>query len=128
MRPVVVSQPGVLVPADVAAVIAPTLVRELSRARRMGVYVDPDVRETIERLEVLGAGWAKRRNVPTLPLVDGPRSDDFESITVNQAATRLRVSDTAIKGRLRRGTLRGMKVGGRWRVDARAVEAEAQCP
>jgi excisionase family DNA binding protein len=90
--------------------------------------VDPDVRETIERLDVVGSVWIKRHgDVLHVPHVDTARSDDFESITVQQAAAQLSVSDTAVKARLRRGTLRGVKDGRTWRVDATAVRAETAC-
>jgi excisionase family DNA binding protein len=129
MRPTVIPGPGLFVPAHVAAVLAPPLSRELSKARALGAYVDPDVRETVERLEVVGAAWSNRkRTVPTVPpLLDPRRSENFEWITVQTAAALLHVSDTAVKARLRRGSLRGEKVGGRWRVDAEAVRREARC-
>ena len=128
MRSVPVSGPGLFVPADVAAAIAPTLTRALSDARRLGMYPDPDVAETIERLDVIGSAWlARHRNVTNVPFVDLPRSDAVEWITVQDAAALLQVSDTAVKARLRRGTLRGVKLGRAWRVDAEAVRPEAAC-
>jgi len=90
MRSVPVPGPGLFVPADIAAAIAPTLARALSDARRLGIYPDPEVAETIERLAVIGSAWA-------------------------------------VKARLRRGTLRGVKSGRAWRVDAEAVRREAAC-
>ncbi len=128
MRPVPIPGPGVLVPADVAAAIAPALTRALSEAQRLGSYVHPDTAETIERIDMLGNAWLKRNpNVPKVPFLDIDRSDDFESITVQQAAAQLGVSDTAVKARLRNESLRSVKRGGRWRVDAEAVRREAVC-
>jgi excisionase family DNA binding protein len=128
MRPVVIPGPGVFIPAPIAAALAPTLTRTVSEARRAGYYIDPDVMEAVERLVVVGSAWANRhRNVAGVPNLDASRSDEFESISVQQAARQLNVSETAVKARLRRGTLRGVKVGRRWRVDAQTVHAEAEC-
>ena len=100
----------------------------LSEAQRLGSYVHPDTAETIERIDMLGNAWLKRNpNVPKVPFLDIDRSDDFESITVQQAAAQLGVSDTAVKARLRNESLRSVKRGGRWRVDAEAVRREAVC-
>jgi len=130
MRSVPVPGPGLFVPADIAAAIAPTLARALSDARRLGIYPDPEVAETIERLAVIGSAWAVRHDggvAQDVPMVDTHRSGDVKSITVQQAAELLHVSDSAVKARLRRGTLRGVKSGRAWRVDAEAVRREAAC-
>ena len=42
--------------------------------------------------------------------------DEGETLDVGQAASRLGVSPDAIRKRIRRGTLRGYKVDGEWRV------------
>jgi len=125
MKPVVILDPGVFVPASVAAAIAPTLTRALSDAQRLGAYVDPDVRETIERLAVIGAGWANRnRTVPTMvPLLDEMGSDPSECLTVAETAEVLGITERAVRKRLARSALPGWKDRGVWRVDSRAVEA-----
>jgi excisionase family DNA binding protein len=126
-RPVLIPGPGLFVPADVAAVIAPTLTRALSDARRLGMYPDPPVTETIERLATLGAAWVARHGDVVVAPVDEFRCDPVESVTVQEAARQLNVSETAVKARLSRGTLPGVKDGRAWRVDAQAVRREATC-
>jgi len=48
---------------------------------------------------------------------------DAELLTPNQVARHLRVSDDTVYGWLRRGRLRGVKLGRRWRVAKSDLDA-----
>jgi hypothetical protein len=132
MRPIPVESRGLFVPEDVAAALAPILGRALRDARRNGATVHPDVVETIERLGVLGNRHRGVVHVADhVATVDSLSCDDFDSISVKQAANSLEVSGSAVTGSLRRGSLHGEKVGRAWRVCALDVDARQRgerCP
>jgi hypothetical protein len=85
-------------------------------------------------VSVIGLAWSARNvaNVAReLVTIDDDSADDFDSITVQQAAASLGVSGSAVTARLRRGSLHGRKDGSRWFVCAEDLTARAkgvQCP
>lgn len=50
-------------------------------------------------------------------------AQNVELLTVDEVAARLRYKPATIQGWLRRGQLRGTKVGKEWRIAARDLEA-----
>ncbi|MCD6031186.1 MAG: hypothetical protein K0S78_3360 [Thermomicrobiales bacterium] len=56
-------------------------------------------------------------------MTTGWTAPDAEIVSLKEAAVRLGISPDAVRKRLERGTLRGEKRGGRWRV---ALEPDAQ--
>lgn len=130
-RPVVISGAGLFVPADVAAELGPVLAHFLELARRDYRKVNPDVVETVEKIDLLG-NWWRNKNLPSnLPSVDTPCSDPVQWITVKTAAEELSKTPRAVTGLLTRGSLHGELVGRTWRVSAASVKsrkAGSPCP
>lgn len=128
-KPVAVSSPGIIVPPDVAAVIAPSLQRELVRAHSVGASVHPDVAETIERIALLGDAYRNRRKTnetPNLSPLDSGHFDELEWTTAKDAAALLDRTPQAVTGRCRRGSLHAMKDGRTWRVCHQSITASLE--
>ena len=117
----------VLVPPDVAAEFAPVLMAAKDTFSADGA-------EAADRLDLLGAWFVKTSvssdvssvstDVSSLDTVD---VDPAEWIPVTTAAQILGTTPQAVTGRLRRGTLRGVRQSDRsWRVCAIAVEKESK--
>jgi hypothetical protein len=114
---VTLSQPGVFIPEDLCARLAPALSADLRDAMRDKRIVDAEVMEAVQRVAVSGDAWVNgHRFIGTA--VDNGHTDGVEWISAQQAARRLKVSDRAITARRTRGTLEGHMVNGAWRVAA----------
>lgn len=128
MRPITITEPAVVVPARCAPDLAPVLVRELARARALGVQVAPETVEVVERLELLAAAVMNRVSHVSADVshVDKGSSAAGRWLSVNATADILKITPQAVTGLLRRESLAGERVGRTWRVDAAAVAARKE--
>jgi hypothetical protein len=106
----------VLIPPDVAAEFAPVLMAAADQ-------LSPDALEAAQRLDLLGAYFTNLSSVsPDVSKLDDVGSDSAEWVTVIEATQILGTTPQAVTGRLRRGTLRGVRLADRsWRVHAAAL-------
>lgn len=133
MTAVPITEPGVFVPASVAARIRHGLVENLQRALRNGERVPEEVADAIGLIDSVGA-WHDQRVSPSVsPNVSQLAPQDFDHatwLTVNTAADMLDITPQAMRGLLRRGSVDGRQVGRTWRVNPESVTArrEQACP
>src|SRR6185437_461459 len=127
---------GRAVPPHVAAVIAPLLMRELARARRVGENVADDVVDCIEGLELDADRWLNRQRQRSSETsetrgVDTRRFGDVEMVDVKRAVEISGVSEQAVRGLCRRRALHAVRAGRSWRICLEDLEARkegAKCP
>ena len=129
-KPIAISEPGLVVSADVAAVIGPILKRELQRIQRVDAVAFPaDAIETTDKLDLIGAWW-RNKNLssvsPDLSSVAAPDCDPVDWIPVKSAAEILKITPQAVTGLLARRSLHGEKSGGTWRVCSESVSARKE--
>jgi hypothetical protein len=124
MTTLAVLEPGVFVSAKVCARLRHPLVRDLAEARRDGAVVAPEIVDAVEMIDNVGAWWENKQRVAVATsTVDAPRCDPIEWTTVTKAAEGLDITQQAVKGLLKRGTLKGEKVDGIWRVSSESLSA-----
>lgn len=117
MRPVQITPEALVVYDDVAAAIAPVLKRALDRLDRR--QVDPDVLETIERLETMGDAYGVRRRNQKVSDVDDGGFEAVEWIPVKRYAQLEGISEQAATQRCREhleNEGRAVREGRCWRV------------
>lgn len=128
-----VSQPVVVVPARVAALLAP-LLRDVTRraAARDGIVVDPEVRQVLDELDQLARAVRNIRN-PNPQVSEDPGTVGIgaeggsvivgDVMGVSQVAARLHVSDRRVRALAVAGRLPGRKTPrGRWEFDRLDVD------
>jgi hypothetical protein len=123
---------GVVVSPKVSVVFGPILEAAVAQARHDGRDVDMEILETVDaiadlRESVLAYRAARPEVVGAVvaPVVAPLSSDMVDSVTVPEAARRLKCSKSNITMRLRRGTLPGQKDEcDRWWIPATALPAE----
>ena len=122
----IVSQPGVFVPAELCGRLAHVLEQELARLRRDSVTIRPEV----ERLAAELGAFDSCSDVGTrdVPLVDVEHSVPGPSLTMTttEAGDELGIGERAVVGQIHRGSLIAEKVGNAYRVDAASVRARAE--
>jgi hypothetical protein len=119
-----ITEPGVFLPASVCSRLRHPLLRDLAEARRDGVVVAPEIVDAIGLIDTVGAWWDQKNTVAVATsTIDGPRCDRASWTTVSKAAEGLDITQQAVKGLLKRGTLKGEKVDGIWRVSSESVVA-----
>lgn len=129
-RPVVLP-PGVFVPIDVCAELAPALVAILTRARSDRAAIMADTVQTVELIVRVGQSWERRGEVPVpmvptaVPIVDTAGSDPEHCISVKEAADVLGISERAVTKRIAAGTIKAAMSKGVWVIDADSVRREA---
>ena len=116
-----ITEPGVFLPARVCARLRHPLLRDLAAARRDGVVVAPEIEDAVALIDNVGAWFEAKHVAVDVATVDAPRCDPASWTTVTKAAEGLDITQQAVKGLLKRGTLKGQKVDGTWRVSVASV-------
>jgi hypothetical protein len=119
----------------VAADLRHGALRDLEAARRDRAFVSPDTVAAVELMDAIGAAWVNKKvssevSSEVSPL-ESPRCAplDRSSMTVSAASAELDISPQAVRGLLKRGTLRGEQRADRsWRVSAEDVAARKDKP
>lgn len=115
-----VSEPYVMMPARVAAMLEAELGAELSRLRVRKRGVDPEASQVLADIRAAAIEWAGSGSAGTSD--DGPPEPRPESnrehlsLTPSQAAGRVGVSDRAIRKAIHTGRLPAAKVDGAWQI------------
>jgi len=117
---------GVFLPAAVCARIRHPLLRDLREAQREQVAVAPEIVDAIGVIDAVGAAFSNRRVANVAAPLDSGRCDAVKWISVSEAAAELTISETAVKGLLKRGTLHGERGPRSWRVCAESVSARQE--
>jgi hypothetical protein len=112
MKTLPITTEGAVVPANVCAAIRHPLMADLEKCRRDRVPVAPEYVEAVETIDAIGAWWENKKVSDVSPDVSLLESRSFApvdllSMTVSTASHELKVSEQAIRGLLKRGTLRG---------------------
>jgi hypothetical protein len=123
---VAITSEGVFLPADVCARIRHPLLRDLAEARRDGAVVAAEIVDAIGLVDTVGAWWDQKNVAKVAAPLDSGRCDAVKWISVSRAAAELTVSETAIKGLLKRRTLHGERGPRAWRVCAESVSARKE--
>jgi hypothetical protein len=108
-----------------------TLTRALADAKRNHEPVSADLEATVQMVDELGSGWEKsRKKVPgvsqKVSLLDGPSLHAVEWVSMKHTSELLDITPQAVGRLLKRGTIRGEKTGGTWRIDAATVSARKE--
>jgi hypothetical protein len=118
--PMLIESTAIVVPARIAAALAPSLAAALATARRSGAIVAPEVVATIEEIVRVGRVWRDGHPLVTDAVSGTPGIPPAEVdgtmglVDVATAAKRLGIGERAVRGRCQRGTLPAEFIGGRW--------------
>jgi|NGEPerStandDraft_6_1074524.scaffolds.fasta_scaffold21413_2 hypothetical protein len=129
MTAVAITDPGVFIPASVAATIRYGLLRDLRAAQRAQEVIPAGVAEAVELLDQVGAWWDQQNRSdvsPDLSSVAAPPCVRIEWVSVKTASEELEVTHQAVTGLLRRGSLHGESQGRTWRVCPASVAARKE--
>ncbi len=107
-----------------------TLTRALADAKRNNELISADLRAVVDMVDELGSAWENRKKVSEVSqkvsLLDSQSLHTVEWISMSAASTLLEITPQAVGRLLKRGTLRGEKSGGSWRIDAATVSARKE--
>jgi len=123
---VAITLEGVFLPAKVCAALRHPLQRDLQAALREQAAVAPEIVAAVELIDAVGAWWENKSvaNVAAdVAQVDSRRCDAIDWLTVSETAAELTISEAAVKGLLKRGTLHGARGPRSWRVCSESVSA-----
>lgn len=121
----ILSQPAVVIPARVAALLAPFAGELVRRARARGESV-AELEAVAYELDVVRRAVAAAQNgtagtpvgtAGTSRCGSPASAGDVGLVTVRDAARLFGVGERAVRARLARGTLAGRRVRGRWLVE-----------
>ncbi len=127
MKPTIITEPSLLVPAHVAAWLGPLAVLVENEAQRDRLTIPADVVEALDKLRLLGDTHRQGLSrVPQgVPRGDTSRADVVKSLSVKETAnilmTRAQRSGAPVPG-----SLAGERVGNTWRVDAASVATRVE--
>jgi hypothetical protein len=125
VRPAIISEPVLLVPAHVTAWLGLLTEAATREARRDSVTLPPDVVETLDKMRLMGDEWRQNtRTVPGVPLRDSPRAVVIESVSVKDATKLLGIKERGVRALCHRGTLHAEQRGNHsWRICTDSVTA-----
>ena len=126
MTSVAITEAGAFLSAKVCAAIRHPLMRDLAAARRDQIAVSPEIVEAIGLVDTIGAWWEAKHVAVATPTVASPDCAPIQWTTVTETAALLDVSQQAVKGLIKRGTVRGVKVDGSWRICTACVTARVK--
>ena len=124
MKPTLITEPSLLVPARVAAWLGPLVDCVQNEAQRDRLTVPPDVVEALDKLRLLGDAHRQgKANVPQgVPMGDKPRA--LVRLSTKEVAAILGTKRRNVTALLERGLLSGEKNdSNKWRVDSESVAA-----
>jgi len=113
----VIVGPGVFLSADDAAALARLLGHGVRRARAGGEVVGREVLALVDELTTVGRAHRATSAVGSteVPLIDQD-DDHADTVTVQEAAARIGVTDRRVRQLINAGRLSGVKHGGSWYV------------
>ena len=128
MKPTIITEPSLLVPAHVAAWLGPLAVLVENEAQRDRLTIPADVVEALDKLRLLGDTHRQGLSrVPQgVPRGDTSCADVVKSLSVKETANILMTKERNVRALLSRGSLAGERVGNAWRVDAASVATRVE--
>jgi hypothetical protein len=131
MSSLAITTEGAFISASVCAAIRHPLMRDLAEARRNHVAIALEIAAAVELIDNVGAWWDNKRVADVAPDVarrDGRRCEAVEwtSMSVSEASTELKITESAVKGLLKRETLHGLRGPRVWLVCVESVTARKE--
>lgn len=129
MRPVLLSEPGLLIPIRLLPGFAPLLLRELEKSERAGEQVAPEVASLIRQMAVAADAVAAEANTERTSertLVDEPCADPIHWISVKATTEITGTEVRAVQRLCDRGSLHAERDGHTWRVCKASAEARLE--
>ncbi len=129
MKPVFIPGAGMFISAEVCADLRHGALRDLRKAQRNQEHVAAHTVAAVGLMDNIGAAWTNKNvaNVATdVAKLDTPHCDAVKFLSVTETAALLDISQQAVKGLLKRGTLHGERGPRAWRVCATSVTARKE--